>query len=230
MLELTIKEVAQCLNLPTKKIERWIRQGRIPIYQKGSDCTFKRSVLEKWAAKHDLRFRLPEKPVGQDSAPGEEGLLAAMRRGGVLYNVAGDTPETVLEAAVNGMGGITPDTRELLYDRLMEREALISTGIGRGIAIPHPRSPLAGYPALSQITTCFPKTPIDFNAIDDQPVFVLFILLSPSIKSHLHLLSRLAYCLRDDSFTTFLRTHPDPDRLFSATGAVEKQLDRSENQ
>ena len=67
---------------------------------------------------------------------------------------------------------------------------------------------------------------MEFHAVDDQPVFVLFILLSDSIDSHLHLLSRLAFCLRDEGFVAFLRRQPQTDALLKQIAAFEQRLDK----
>ena len=58
-------------------------------------------------------------------------------------------------------------------------------------------------------------------------VFVMFILLSPTTKQHLNLLSRLAYCVRDPSFLRFLKTLPKSDDLIAKIGEFEKQLEDS---
>jgi len=215
------------LALPADTVQRWIRQGRIPLSNTGSACTFKASVLEKWAAEHNLCFTPDTKgrAAGQGHASEPESLVTAMQRSGIFYNIPGIDPESVLQEAVNRIPGLTPDLKTTLYSRLLEREALLSTGIGQGIAIPHPRSPLSGHLVQSQIVVCFLENPVDYAAIDGKPVFMLFILLSPSTKAHLHLLSRIAYCLRDASFANFLKTTPDPGPFFSRIKAIEKHLD-----
>jgi PTS system nitrogen regulatory IIA component len=78
------------------------------------------------------------------------------------------------------------------------------------------------------ILTCFLEKPIDFAAIDDQPVFVMFVLISPTIKIHLHLLSRLSFCVRDHAFVEFLKTHPDSDAFFLKIAEFERQLDKAD--
>jgi PTS system nitrogen regulatory IIA component len=67
--------------------------------------------------------------------------------------------------------------------------------------------------------------PIDFAAVDDQPVFIMFILISPSVKIHLHLLSRLSYCLRNQEFIGFLKQVPDPDLFLSRMSELEQLMD-----
>ncbi|MBU4257854.1 MAG: PTS sugar transporter subunit IIA, partial [Desulfobacteraceae bacterium] len=81
----------------------------------------------------------------------------------------------------------------------------------------------------SLITTCFLEKSIDFEAVDDKPVFVMFMLLSTSIKNHLHLLSRLAFCVRDNSFVEFLRTYPDSSSLLSKIADFENLLEKTDH-
>ncbi len=230
MMKLTIKEVARCLNLPADTLQRWIRQGSIPLNSIGSKCTFKPSALEKWAADHNLCFTpmVKDRPVPQLEMPGPESLLTVMQRSGIFYNIPGIDPESVLQSVVNKIPGLTQSLQKTIYARLMEREAMVSTGIGQGIAIPHPRAPLSGHLTQPQIIPCFLKNPIDYAAIDGKPVFMLFLLLSPSTKVHLHLLSRIAYCLRDASFVAFLKTTPEPDPFFSRIEAIEKHLENAD--
>jgi nitrogen PTS system EIIA component len=104
---------------------------------------------------------------------------------------------------------------------LLEREEMASTGIGRGIAIPHPRTPLDESMEEPVIITCFLENPVDFRAVDGFPVFVLFILLSPSVKTHLHLLSKLAFCVRDVSFVDFLKRIPNQEKLLEKVKNLE---------
>ncbi|MDY6952356.1 MAG: PTS sugar transporter subunit IIA, partial [Thermodesulfobacteriota bacterium] len=114
-----------------------------------------------------------------------------------------------------------------LFLRLLEREDLSTTGIGRGVAIPHPRSPLPDAPAEPSITTCFLENPMDYNAIDDMPVFVLFLMLSPSPKVHLRLLARLSYALRDKAFIDFLKATPPEGHILSRVAEIETNIDNA---
>lgn len=224
-MELSLSEIARCLNVAEPTLERWIRQGRIPIQRTPGECRFNLSVLERWAANHHMHFDLPAARA-QAATPPRPGLLAAMASGGVHRDVAGDTATGVLREAVARLTALSDDLRDDLYDRLVRRERLTSTGIGRGVAIPHPRRPLQAAPGLPLIATCYLHQPVDFKAVDDRPVWVLFLLLSDSIDGHLRLLSRLAFCLRDDDFIAFLRGQPDADLLAGRIAAFEERLDQ----
>lgn len=227
-MKLSLNGLSQGLGLPPQKVERWISQGKIPVRQDGNACTFNQSALEKWAKTHHLSFSIPDKTPKKTSASPLENLLPAMKRGGVYYDIEGESIQEVLHNAVKGLSCLPAKSKPTLIERLIEREALTSTGIGKGVAIPHPRVPLSEMGETALLITCFLKAAINFNSVDDKPVSVLFILLSPSTQNHLHLLSRLAFCVRDDAFVSFLKTMPMADLLFEEISKFETQLDRAD--
>jgi PTS system nitrogen regulatory IIA component len=225
-MDLTLSQIAGCLNVAEPTLERWIRQGRIPVERIGGECRFNRAALERWARDHHIHFSLAAaetEPVVAVSG----GLAEAMRRGGVHRDIGGDSIDAVLKNAVAHLTMLPPPMQYELHNQLLSREQLSSTGIGRGVAIPHPRSPFTGIADLPLIATCFLDHPVDFNAIDGRPVFVLFILIGDSIDCHLHLLSRLAFCLRDDAFIDFLRNLPPAEALFDRIATLERPLAES---
>ena len=229
IMKMTIEEIGQCLGIPAHTIDRWIRQGRIPVRRVGSKCIVHQATIDKWAKQHQLQFRLPQSTDVIDHAPPElDSLAHTMQRGGVFYQVKGHDMPSVLEHAVTHVPNLPAEHHQELHRKLMEREEMASTGLGKGVAIPHPRSPITGMVQQAQMTTCFLESPVPYKAIDDLPVFVLFILMSPSTKNHLHLLSRIAFCLRDDHFIAFLSTKPDPGALAQRIADAEQIMDRSE--
>ena len=223
-MDLTLSQIADGLNVAESTLERWIRQGRIPVERIGGECRFNLATLARWARDQNMHFSLSEAEA-KPPAAAAGGLAEAMGRGGVHRDVVGASIEAVLKSAVSRLTMLAPPVRDELFDRLVSRERLSSTGIGRGVAIPHPRSPIGEATGLPLIATAFLHRPVDFNAVDDQPVFVLFILLSHSIDSHLRLLSRLAFCLRDEDFLAFLHRQPEADALFNRIAAFEQRLD-----
>ncbi len=105
------------------------------------------------------------------------------------------------------------DAREIL-DTLLQRERLGSTGVGRGIAIPHGR-----VPALHKIVTVFARLdgPIDFEALDDEPVDLIFLLLAPEHAGadHLKALARISRLLREPSSIEKLRASKGRAAIYS---------------
>jgi PTS system nitrogen regulatory IIA component len=228
-MELSIEQVAEALDLPVETVERWVRQGRIPFQRQQGDIHFRQRVLEKWATQHKLPFHVAIDGDSGKEVSQQDNIHVAMRRGGVFYDLEGADTEAVLQGAVQRLTDTELDLsaadQEVLLKRLLEREAMASTGVGKGVAIPHPRTPLETAVTGPTISTFFLKSPLPFQAIDDRPVFVLFILLSPSINTHLHCLSRLAFCVRDDAFVSLLQSRPAPQALYERVAAFEQQLD-----
>lgn len=100
---------------------------------------------------------------------------------------------------------ITGIAEREIFDVVLQRERLGSTGVGAGIAIPHGK-----LKALTRITGVFARLemPVDFEALDDQPVDLVFMLLAPegAGADHLKALSRIARALRDQDLVARLRS------------------------
>lgn len=228
-MELELDEFCRCLELPPSTVERWIRQGRIPVKKIGDKCHFSDSALKKWAEAHNIPYHPSGEQSREKKAQKPESLSEAIGRGGIYYNLPGETVEEVLSQAVWTMKGIeSEEDRKTLYESLVARENMMSTGIGNGVAIPHPRTPLTQSNIEPQIAVFFLAEYVDFKAVDKKPVYVLFVLVASNSKQHLHLLSRLSYCLRDSSFLNFLSGIPDPETLKKKIVDFEYRLNRGE--
>ena len=107
-----------------------------------------------------------------------------------------NSKKQLLQLLAEKAAGITGLPEREIFDTILQRERLGSTGVGNGIAIPHGK--LAG---VKRITGVFARleTPVDFEALDDQPVDLVFLLLAPegAGADHLKALSRIARVLRD---------------------------------
>jgi PTS system nitrogen regulatory IIA component len=196
-MDLRVRDVAALLGESEETIIRLAKRGELPCHRVQDQYFFNRVELQEWAAQHN-RPVAPELFASDGQSAELPSLAAAVERGGIHYNVTGDTREQVL-AAVTELPGIPVDVnRALLLQLLVGREALASTALGNGIAIPHPRTPLVVRSHEASVLLCFLKTPVDFGALDQKPVRVLFTLLSPSVRVHLRLLAKIAFALHDD--------------------------------
>jgi PTS system nitrogen regulatory IIA component len=83
------------------------------------------------------------------------------------------------------------------------------------------RNPIVLHLSRPTVTLCFLERAVDFGALDGQPVTTLFTLISPTVRAHLHLLSRLAFTLRDPKFKAALRNQASREEIFDALRAAE---------
>lgn len=220
-MDLSVREVALMLGVTEKTVHRWLRDKAIPGHRLHDQSRFNRVEIQEWAAQRGVKLA-PEQVAPPGPALELPSLRRAIERGGVHANVPGTTPVEVL-GAVALLPGIPEGVdRALLRQLLISREALTSTGIGGGVAIPHPRDPLVMHVQEPVALACFLKHPVDFHAIDGEPVGVLFTLLSPSIRTHLQILSRLTYALHDATLQELLRGPSSKQALLSRLGALEE--------
>jgi PTS system nitrogen regulatory IIA component len=109
---------------------------------------------------------------------------------------------------------LTGQSERAILEVLLQREKLGSTGVGNGIAIPHGK-----LPKLGRLFGLFARLerPIDFEALDSQPVDLIFLLLAPEAAGadHLKALARVARLLRDPEITRKLRESGDADAIYA---------------
>jgi PTS system nitrogen regulatory IIA component len=109
---------------------------------------------------------------------------------------------------------LTGQNERVIFETLLQREKLGSTGVGNGIAIPHGK-----LPKLERLFGLFARLdrPVDFEALDGQPVDLIFLLLAPegAGADHLKALARVARLLRDQDIARKLRESRDAEALFA---------------
>jgi nitrogen PTS system EIIA component len=140
-----------------------------------------------------------------------DGFLLEKRIG---CNVEAASKKRVLEQLGQRLAESVPAlTQDLVFDALLERERLGSTGLGKGIALPHARMA-----QVDHAMGAFIKLPegIDFDALDGSPVDLAFAMLVPeeATNEHLQLLSKLASMFSDNGFCDALRSAQTDDELF----------------
>lgn len=225
-MELNVRDAAGLLGASEKEIYRWIGEGEIPFYRINDQPRFNRAELLEWATSRRMPVSVEVfHGNGEDGRAGP-GLVDALKAGGVHVNVEGTDRESVLRAAVGFLPLPAGVDREFLVQVLLAREAMGSTGIGDGIAIPHVRNPvvLNGVPA--SITLCYLANPIPFDAVDGQPVHTIFSMVSPTIRGHLQLLARLSWALHDPEFKSAVLRRATEADIIKEAARIEASFPR----
>jgi nitrogen PTS system EIIA component len=218
-------DVAELMHIDEKTVIKWIRKEGLDAVELNGVYQINRVDLLEWATDHGIKVP-PSLFVADDKALAFPTLAEALAAGGVFCGVPGNDKLSVLENLVANLSLPPQVDPEFLLQVLLAREALGTTAIGDGIAIPHVRNPILVSLPSPAITLSFLKQPVDFGALDGKPVEIVFMLISPTVKIHLHLLSKLAYALRNDSFRSVLGGSRDPGLILDAARKVESELGR----
>lgn len=140
----------------------------------------------------------------------------------VISGLKASSKKQALQELARHAGQITGVNDRRIFETLLERERLGTTGVGNGIAIPHGK--LADFKRLYGVFARLDK-PIDFDAIDEQPVDLIFLLLAPegAGADHLKALARVSRLLRDTSVCEKLRGTDTADGLYMLLTQSEAQ-------
>ena len=141
----------------------------------------------------------------------------------VVANLKATSKKQVLQDLSRRASDATGLNERTIFDVIMDRERLGSTGVGNGIAIPHGK-----LPDLDRLHGVFARLeqPVDFQAIDDRPVDLIFLLLAPESAGadHLKALAKVSRVLRDEGTCEKLRGTDTSDALYAIlTESVENQ-------
>ncbi len=143
---------------------------------------------------------------------------------GVIADLKATSKKQALQDLARRAAEVTGLHERTVFDVLMEREKLGTTGVGNGIAIPHGK--LAN---LDKLYGLFARlsTPVDFQAIDERPVDLIFVLLAPESAGadHLKALAKVSRVLRDKATCDKLRGTDNAEALFAIL--TESQEDRA---
>jgi PTS system nitrogen regulatory IIA component len=141
-------------------------------------------------------------------------MVELLAQDGVVANLKASSKKQALQELSQQAASLTGLHERVIFDVLLQREKLGTTGIGRGIAIPHGK--MQELERLHGLFARLPK-PIDFDAIDEQPVDLIFLLLAPESAGadHLKALARISRLLRDETVCAKLRGADDTEALFA---------------
>ena len=204
---LTIEEVAKYLRVSDRTVYDWAQKGEIPAGKIGTVWRFKKSEVEKWVNE---RLSSSSNTKKTDDAVQVKNILSPDR----VVIITQSAKRDALTELANVLANAPQVKRgDELLSEILKREELMSTAVGRGIAIPHVR--------LSSVTdlvmavgVC--RTPIsDFQTVDDKPVNLL-IMIAAAYNQHTYYLQTISY------FSAKLKSQELRDAI--ANAATEKEV------
>ena len=181
---LTIEEVAKYLRVSERTVYDWAQKGEIPSGKIGTVWRFKKSEIEKWV---NDRLSSGTKANSVNQVIQIRNILSPDR---IVYISQSTKHDALVELAANLSTAPQVKFGKELETEILKREELMSTAIGRGIAIPHVRLSSVTDLVMS-VGIC--KTPIiDFQSIDDIPVQLL-IMIAAAYNQHSYYLQTLSF-------------------------------------
>lgn len=203
---LTIEEVAKYLRVSERTVYDWAQKGEIPSGKIGTVWRFKKSEIEKWV---NDRLSSNAKPAPQNIVIQVKNILSPER---IVFLNHSTKHDALVQLAQNlETAPQIKDAQELEVE-ILKREDLMSTAIGRGIAIPHVR--LSSVTDLVMSVGISKTDIIDFQTIDDTPVRLLFM-IAAAYNQHSYYLQTLSF------FSAKLKNQDLRDALLAAKSEAE---------
>ena len=221
---LNVPEAAALLGVSEKTIYRNIKQRNIPVYRVGEQYRFNRAELLAWATSR--RLNVPEALFHESLACNIPlpSLGEALRSGGIHYRMEGADKESVLRSLADNALLSQPVDRYYLFRLLLAREALGSTSVGEGVAVPQLIYPNSLDLGRKSVTLIFLEKPIDYDAVDGQPVSCLIGLFSATLRGYYHLQTRVQLALRDSGFRQALAEQYGREEIMRELARIESTL------
>ncbi len=229
-MDLKIKDVAELLNVSETTLKRWVAEAKIPYYRLGGQVCFSPDEIENWVL--NSRGELPPfateaddplEAVEERLGTRRFALFRAIHKGGVWNRVPGNNKEEVIQNSMRLIGRDLKLDPDLLTNLLLDREKLMPTALSRGVAVPHTRDFLL-QDSYDIVAVVFPEKPIEYGALDKQPVHTLFFLFACDDKRHLHLLAKIAHLSSKPELLKKLRAHSTKSEVLETVREWEGML------
>ena len=215
---LTIEEVAKYLRVSERTVYDWAHKGEIPSGKIGTVWRFKKAEIEQWV---NNRLSVNHAPASYGAIQVESIILPER----VIFLNYATKRDALLALAENLAAAPQVKNKQELAEEILRREELMSTAIGRGIAIPHVR--LASVTDLV-VSVGISKTDIvDFQTLDDEPVRLMFM-IAAAYNQHAYYLQTLSFFsarLKNRELrTALLETSSPADAYKMLSGCKTKAL------
>lgn len=217
---LTLKELAEYLRVNERTILRMVNKGKIQGTKIGGQWRFNGSQIDQVFFSHaDLEAESEEEKQEVQSSSFARPYIGiplsrVMSESRMIMKMQAETVEDVINEMTDArlLYGLALDVTEL-REKCIARENVLSTGIGGGFAIPHPRDPIPTLRAPVTVIYGYSEKGVAYNAPDGEPIHHFFLICSQNIELHLHLMGCMARLLKDENFTKALPGCKKPEEV-----------------
>jgi PTS system nitrogen regulatory IIA component len=211
---LNIVELAESLGVEERTVSDWVRSEQLPHVLDRGRLLFDRHQVVSWAASRGLAAKagfLAEKHSTNGTA-----LEPLLQKGGIWRKIPAADVLTTFERIVRQLPSIAPPVQQILLTRLRTSEGVNWAPVGRGIALPHLRSPVVLGRDAGAVAVLFLHDALALQPPDEIPVRRLIFFLAPSPRGHLEILARLSRSLSHGGLEPRLREEMSDGEIFKA--------------
>jgi len=194
---LTLKEMAQILKMNERTVLKMAQTGAIPAAKIGSQWRFRRDLIDRWLEEAMLgnaeTLRHGGEPAQFVLTPVTEMLDERL----VKLNLESSNGKDALAELVQLLAGAGHLERaDSFLDKLLDREKLMTTALGDGVAFPHPREAQGDLFERPKVVVGISSRGVDFDSLDGEPVHVVFLICASDDRTHLSILAMLTRVVR----------------------------------
>ena len=223
-MDLNTKDISHLLMIPEKEVQQLVKKKEIPFQHLHDKVVFNKHQIIEWALGHNLPInvsghqKLSEYHI--------ETLGTLLDKDSFHYNCQ-LTENAYIEQMVSQINFEKNVDSEIIVQLLKSRESMMSTAIGNGISLPHPRVPLMVGKNKPLINFFFPVNSLDLKSIDGKPVHTLILLISQTIKQHLSLIAHLSFLLSKETFRFALENRLQYNEILDIITKIEDTRNKS---
>lgn len=222
---MTVNEVAKYLKISEKSVIRMAQKGEIPVTKIASQWRFMKAVIDDWLIS---RMDVSKKSYVSSTINNKMPLFASrlIKPENILMDIKPGSKEEILKQLIKPLleDNLIKDD-EAYVKLLLEREEIVSTAIGKGIAIPHIRNPKQYPIALPSIIIGICKKGTDFDSFDGEETYIFFLVCADCEVVHLKIMAKIAYLTKNLNILSKLKKSKYPNEILSEIIRLDQEFD-----
>lgn len=223
-MDLNAKDISHLLMMPDKEVQQLVKNQELPFQFIHDKVVFNKHQIIEWALGRNLPINVSgHKKLSEYHI---ETVSTLLNKDSFHYKC--DLNESsYIEQMVSKIKFEKNVDSDIIIQLLKNREAMMSTAIGNGISLPHPRVPLMVGKNKPLINFFFPARPLNLQSIDGKHVHTLILLISQTIKQHLSLIAHLSFLLSNETFRFALENQLECREILDIIKKIEETRNKS---
>jgi nitrogen PTS system EIIA component len=224
-LDLNVKDISHLLMMPDKEVQQLVKNQELPFQFIHDKVVFNKHQIIEWALGRNLPINVSgHKKLSEYHIE----TVSTLLNKDSFHNKCDLNESSYIEQMISKIKFEKNVDNEIITQLLKSREAMMSTAIGNGISLPHPRVPLMVGKNKPLINFFFPTKPLHLQSIDGKPVHTLILLISQTIKQHLSLIAHLSFLLSNETFRFSLENRLDCREILDIIKKIEETRNKSQ--